>query len=171
MSTKTDFSADEWKLVVTAPMMAGLAVVAASPSGPLGVLREMLAVGKLLAETKTRMEAVGGPSTELLRTLASDLSSPEARIQTDVGELRGLSPEQLRTHALDACRTVAALLDRKTTPEEAQEIKRWLVTIAQRTAEAAKEGGFLGFGGTRVTSAEADTIREVAGALGVPPPT
>ena len=53
MSTKSDFSADEWKLVLRAPMMAGLAVVAASPSGPLGVLREMFAVGKLLAETKT----------------------------------------------------------------------------------------------------------------------
>ena len=27
MSTKTDFSAEEWKLVVRAPMMAALAVV------------------------------------------------------------------------------------------------------------------------------------------------
>jgi hypothetical protein len=170
MSTKTDFSADEWKLVLKAPLMAGLAVVAASPSGPLGVLREMFAVGKFLAETKTRMEAVGGPSTELLRELASDLASPDARIQTDVGELRGLSPEQLRAHALEACRAVAALVDRKTSPEEAQEVKRWLVSIAQRTAEAAKEGGFLGFGGTKVSSAEADTIREVTRALGVPPP-
>src|SRR6185369_4350159 len=46
MSTKADFSAEEWKLVLKAPLMAGLAVVAASPSGPLGVLREMFAVGK-----------------------------------------------------------------------------------------------------------------------------
>jgi hypothetical protein len=33
--------------------------------------------------------------------------------------------------------------DRKATAEEAQEVKRWLVSIAQRTAEAAKEGGVL----------------------------
>jgi hypothetical protein len=169
MSTKSDFSADEWKLVLRAPMMAGLAVVAASPSGPLGVLREMFAVGKLLAETKTRGEGLGGPS-ELLRALVSDLASPDVRTQVDAGELRGLPPEQLRAHALDACRTVAGLVDRKAAPEEAQEVKRWLVSIAERTAEAAKEGGMLGFGGTRVSDAEAGTIREVARALGIPPP-
>jgi hypothetical protein len=44
------------------------------------------------------------------------------------------------------------------------------VTIAQRTAEAAKEGGFLGIGGTRVSENETVAIRDVARALGVAPP-
>ncbi len=34
MATKTDFTADEWKQIQRAPFMAGLAVVAASPSLP-----------------------------------------------------------------------------------------------------------------------------------------
>ncbi len=56
MSSKTDYSADEWKICLKAPLMAGLAVVAASPSGPLGVLREMFAVGapRTLAARWTR---------------------------------------------------------------------------------------------------------------------
>ncbi len=54
--------------------------------------------------------------------------------------------------------------------EEAEGVKRWLVAIAQRTAEAAKEGGFLGIGGTRVSENETVAIRDVARALGVAPP-
>ena len=60
MSSKADYSAEEWKLILKAPLMAGLVIVAASPSGPLGVLREMFAVGKLVSETKTRAEGTGG---------------------------------------------------------------------------------------------------------------
>ena len=44
------------------------------------------------------------------------------------------------------------------------------MTIAQRTADAAKEGGFLGVGGTRVSESETGAIREVARALGVDSP-
>jgi hypothetical protein len=165
MSTKTDYSAEEWKLVLKGPLMAGLAVVAASPSGPLGVLREMFAVGKLVAETRGQAGA-----SELLRTLASELSAPDARGQIDAAELRGLPPEQLRAHALEACRALAALVDRKATPAEAEEVKRWLVGIAERTAQAAKEGGFLGLGGVQVSEPETTVIRDVARALGVSSP-
>ena len=170
MSTKTDYSPEEWKLILKAPLMAGLAVIAASPSGPLGVLREMFAVGKLVAETKSQAEGQGGLSNELLRAAVADLASPDGRAQVDVAGLQGLAPEQLRAHALDACRTFASLVDRKASREEAQGVKRWLVTIAQRTAEAVKEGGFLGVGGTRVSEAETGAIREVAQALGIDSP-
>ena len=114
MSTKADYSAEEWRLVLKGPLMAGLAVVAASPSGPLGVLREMFAVGKLVAETRGQPGA-----SELLRTLVSELSAPDARGQVDAAEVRGLAPEELRSHALETCRTLAALIDRKATPAEA----------------------------------------------------
>jgi hypothetical protein len=170
MSTKADFSAEEWKLVLRSPLMAGLAVVAASPSGPLGVLREMFAVGKLVHETRAQADATGGLTNDLLRSLVAELSSPGARAQLDVSELRGVPPPQLQGHALEACRAVAALVDRKASREEADGVKRWLVSIAQRTAEAAKEGGFLGIGGTRVSESETTAIRDVARALGVDPP-
>ena len=38
-------------------------------------------------------------------------------------------------------------------------------TIAQRVAEAAKEGSFLGFGGVQVSDAEKATLAEISGAL------
>jgi hypothetical protein len=91
MSSKADYSADEWKICLKASLMAGLAVVAASPSGPLGVLREMFAVGKLVSETRAQTG-----SNELLRALVSELGAPDARGQVDAAELRGLGTEQLR---------------------------------------------------------------------------
>ncbi len=70
MATKADFTADEWKQIQRAPFMAGLAVVAASPSGPLGVVKEMFAVGKMLAEVKTQ-----GSSNDLIKALVADLGT------------------------------------------------------------------------------------------------
>jgi hypothetical protein len=166
VSSKTDYSAEEWKLVLKAPLMAGLAVVAASPSGPLGVLRELFAVGKLVAETKSRVESETGPGDSLLRAIVADLATPDGRAAVDVGDLRGRAAAELQAQAIDACRAFAALVDRKAPGPEADEVKQWLVSIARRTAEAAKEGGVLGIGGVRVTEAEIRAIRQVAEALG-----
>jgi hypothetical protein len=63
-------------------------------------------------------------------------------------------------------RQVAALIDKKAKPDEAQGFKQWLVAVTQKVAEAAKEGGFLGFGGTQVSEQEGATIKEVSAALG-----
>ena len=169
MSIKVDYSADEWKLCLKAPVMAGLVVVSASPSGPLGVLRELFAVSKIVTDTRTRLQ--GDAANALLSAIVAELASADGRTQAvDPAELRGLGTEQLRAHALDACRALAALLDEKASAGEAEGVKRWLVGIARSTAEAAKEGGFLGFGGTQVSEKERGAIRDVSAALGIAPP-
>jgi len=50
-------------------------------------------------------------------------------------------------------------------PNEAVAFKQLLKTIAEQTAEASKEGGFLGFGGVRVSDAEKASVAEVAATL------
>ena len=54
MAGKADFTADERSMLCKSPMLAGMVVVAASPSGPFGVIKEMIAMGKLVAETKAK---------------------------------------------------------------------------------------------------------------------
>ena len=57
-----------------------------------------------------------------------------------------------------------ALLAEKATPEEAAGFREWLLTAAQRSADAAKEGGFMGFKAERVSEGEQkmlDKLREV----------
>ena len=46
---------------------------------------------------------------------------------------------------LDA-RAVAALLAAKSSEQEAAEYKKWAMSVAEKVAMAAREGGFLGFG-------------------------
>ena len=51
-------------------------------------------------------------------------------------------------------------------PSEAKAFKDWLNQIANLVAEAGVEGGFLGFGGVKVSDAERATLAEISTALG-----
>jgi hypothetical protein len=157
VSTKADYSKDEWDSLLKAPLMAAMAVVAASPSGPIGAVQEMFAVGKGL------MEGAEGTTNSLISALVADVKAGN-RPPTPAERPKVLA--QVKAQALGACREVAALLARKA-PGEADGFKRWLLGTAQRTAEAAKEGGFLGVGGVQVSDAEKAALGEVAGALGL----
>jgi hypothetical protein len=46
MSTKTDYSAEEWKAISGAPVAAGLLITLSDPSGAVGITKEALAVGQ-----------------------------------------------------------------------------------------------------------------------------
>ena len=161
MATKTDFTAEEWNLIRRAPFMAGLVMVAASPSGPFGIVKEMFAVGKILADVKNR-----GASSDLAKAIVADLETAEGRQQGVPAEFQGKAPGQVRSAALEACRQAAALVEKKAKPDEAQAFKEWLVSIGQTVAEAAKEGGFLGFGGVRVSEQETSALKDLRSALG-----
>ena len=71
--------------------------------------------------------------------------------------------------AIDALKAAAAVLDAKG-GADAVPFKTWLAGVAKAVAEAAPEGGFLGFGGTQVSEAEKATVAQIAAALGVPAP-
>lgn len=162
MATKTDFTAEEWNQIRRAPFMAGLVMVAASPSGPIGIVKEMFAVGKILADVKNR-----GASSDLAKAVVADLETAEGGEKSMPPEFQAQAPDQLRSAALDACRQAAALVEKKARPDEAQAFKQWLVSISHTVAEAAKEGGFLGFGGVLVSDQEATALKNLRSALGV----
>ena len=43
MADKTSFTKDEWTLLLKSPMIAGMAITAAEPSGLWGLLKELFA--------------------------------------------------------------------------------------------------------------------------------
>jgi hypothetical protein len=55
---------------------------------------------------------------------------------------------------LDELGEVNAIVTAKATPEEAAGFREYLLTAAQRAADAAKEGGFMGFGAKQVSEGE-----------------
>ena len=160
MATKSDFTPEEWKMIVAAAPMVGLAVTCASPNGPWGVMKEMLSMGMAMAEMIQK-----GSSNPLIADLAADLKARETKPEPPQG-LK--DPEQCKEAALNHVRAVNDLLNRKVKGDEADEFKKWLVTIGHRVAEASNEGGIFGFGGERVSEAEKNVLRQIAFALGQP---
>ncbi len=67
---------------------------------------------------------------------------------------------------LEDLSATAAVVSAKATPEEAQGWRAWMVAVAQAAADAAKEGGFMGFGAELVSQRERDMMARVAKAVG-----
>jgi hypothetical protein len=157
MSTKADFCVDEWDLLRSSPLMASLLVVAASPSGPVGLIQESTAAGKMI------LQAAGTAQTPLLKALAEDLTQKISIPKPPAGA----TPEQIQAAATEILKRTSDLLTQKATSEETTEFKQWLAKVAQATAEATKEGGFLGFGGTLVSDQEKAALFTVNSILGL----
>ena len=167
MTTKATFTPDEWKSLLQSPLLVGIAVSAAEPSGLIGMLKESMASARALLQAKADPSA-----DELVKAVADDFGTSEGRGLAQDG-LRALvaggKPADIKPKVLDALKGVSALLASKA-PTDAVAYKTWLAGVAKAVAEAAPEGGFLGFGGTHVSEAEKATVGEIATALGVPAP-
>jgi len=149
MTGKADFTDEEWEQILQGPPTAGLIVITAQRGGSF---RESFSMAKAYSEARRQHG-----DSELLDTIAS--TKPE------VDHTRYHSPEELREHGLAHLRDAVALLEQKATPEEVDDYKRFVINLAQRVAEAHKEG-LLGLSGERVSDAEREAIEEIAQALG-----
>ncbi len=147
MTTKAAFNADDWAVVTAAPALTGMLVVSASRGG---TLRESVALSRAYAEARA-----AGPSQLLMDLLSSP--PPAARVAE-----RPRSPEELERHVLDSLSRAIAILDRVASYAEVAEYKRFVYTVAEAVANAHKEGGFLGVGGTRVSEGEQAVLDRVA---------
>jgi hypothetical protein len=162
MMDKSNFTPDEWKLLLESVMMAGIAVSAAEPSGLWGMLKESFASGSELM--KAKMDAGTNP---LIKAVVTDFESAEGRTTARDGlkeKLKGLKPADIPAKCIETLRQVAAVLDAKA-PGDAAAFKGWLRQISQHVAEAASEGGLLGIGGALVSDAEKATLKEISSAL------
>ena len=162
MAAKTDFSAEEWSQVLASVMMAGMAVTLADPSGPIGLTKEGLASGGALVAAKADPNA-----NALIKSVVSDFETSEGRAAARgviKSKLAGKQAAEMKGIVLAALGQAAALLDAKA-PDDAAGFKAWLRDISERVANAAGEGGFLGFGGVQVSDAEKATLGEIANAL------
>jgi hypothetical protein len=66
---------------------------------------------------------------------------------------------------LEELRSVQALVAARAEPDEAAAFGRWLVSAAQAAADAAKEGGFMGFGAQQVSEREQAMLDQVRAAV------
>ena len=74
MPDKSNFTPDEWKLLLESVMMAGIAVTAAEPSGLWGLLKESFAGGTALVTAKMDPGA-----DALIKAVVADFETAEGR--------------------------------------------------------------------------------------------
>jgi hypothetical protein len=146
---KADFTEEEWKTVLEAPPSAGLIVIASDRGGSI---RESFSMAKAYTEARKQHG-----DSELLDELVN--AKPE------MDHTRYHSPEELKEACLKHITEAVALLQSKATPEELDDYKKFIVGLANRVAEARKEG-FMGLSGDRVSDDEKAAIAEVEAALG-----
>jgi hypothetical protein len=142
MTGKADFTPEEWELLREAPPAAGMMVLTAQGGG---TFRETWALAKTYAEARK----LHGES-ELLDALVGE--KPETT--------RYHSAQELEEQGLARVRDAVALLEQKATPEEVEAYKRFVLNVAERVAEAHKEGG------EPVSDAERAARDKIAAALG-----
>ena len=149
MTGKADFTADEWKLLREAPTSAGMLVMEADRGG---AIRESFSMAKAYTEARAEHGA-----SQLLDDVVSE--------KPEVDRTRFQSVEDLRSSLAQHIRDAIALLEEKATPEEVDEYRRFVMTAANRVADARREG-FMGMSGERVSDAERKALAEVAEAAG-----
>jgi len=161
MANKQSFTPEEWTKVLESPMLAGMAVSAAEPSGLWGMLKEAFASSSALAAAK-----LDGGSNELIKSVVADFETSEGRSAVQEAlrkRFEGAKATDVVKRAIANLQDVSAILNAKA-PGDAAAFKAWLRAI--RVAEAAKEGGVLGFGGVPVSDAEKATLADISKALG-----
>jgi len=144
MTTKTAFSAEEWRSVLEGPPSAGLIVVTAARGG---MFRETIAMSKAYAEARSQHG-----QSELLDEIVT--AKPKA------DHTKYHTPQELRDSGLQHLRTAVALLESKATAEEVEGYRRFVLALANKVAAAHREHG------QSVSPAEAEAIDQIASALG-----
>ncbi len=162
---KDTFSEDEWFLLLSTPSMIGASVAAAGQSG-LGTLKEAVASLETIAGA-----AKSYPNNELISELVKraenkDEARAQAQKYTEMAKakLQGKKPDQLTQEMLEDTKKAVELLKQKA-PNALEDYKQWSLAVAEKVANAAKEGGFLGFGGERVSATEKTLIDNIKAAL------
>jgi len=158
MTAKADFTDEEWAVLMRAPMVAGMGITFADPGGPIEVLKETSAVLKLVTNESAARDDLVGEVAGAVRQLAEQRQNP----------VKGFKPRgsMAGKEILDELSRAVAIVGAKATEEEAQAFREWLLECARRAAEAAKEGGFLGFKAVQVSEGEQRMLDELASTLG-----
>jgi hypothetical protein len=143
MTGKTDFTQEEWELILEGPPSAGIIVVTAQRGG---TFRESIAMAKAYVEARQHHG-----ESELLDEIVA--AKPER------DHTRYHSAEELKQHGLQHLRDALALLERKARAEEVDDYRRFVLTLADKVANAHREHG------VSVSEAERAAIAEISAAL------
>jgi hypothetical protein len=162
MTGKADFTDDEWARLKRGPFVAGMAISLSDPGGPIELVKETSAALKVVAGAASQADR-----GELVTALAGEVAGENRERKNPMGDFKPkgtMAGQQI----LDELAAVNATVTAKASPEDAAAYRAWLQDAAREAADAAKEGGFLGFHAVRVSEGEQRMIDRLAQTLAPP---
>ena len=163
MTSKADFTSEEWTKLIESTMLASMAITAAEPSGLWGTLHEGISNASALAAGRSS-------TTPLVAAIVADLATSEGRTaarDTVKARLSGATTAaEIVARSIASVSDVARILEAKA-GADAVPFKQWIYANAERVANASTEGGFLGFGVVKVSDKEKATLGDLSRALGL----
>ena len=157
MTTKDAFTDEEWVRVRRAPFVAGMALSLADPGGPIEVAKETMSTLRSATSPPSREQLLAEVALEL-QAMTQKKENPLSSLQLDKGSKPG-------PQVLAELREVSGIVAEKATAEESAGFRAWLVTTAQAAADAAKEGGFMGFRAVQVSEGEQAMLQQLRSEL------
>ncbi len=121
MTTKADFTDEEWTRLERSPLVAGMAISLADPGGPIELAKESMAAVKTILGT-----AEAGGNGELVDAVSKDVAAKAQKHENPMKDFKprgALAGEEI----LEELRAVNGIVTEKATPEEAEAFRRWLL--------------------------------------------
>lgn len=168
-----DLSTDDRIVLTRTPNALVLATAYAEHDGVFSIRKELKAGlqaaidgatafpdNQIIQRLALEMNTIDKDEMDEVRRRASGSPAPE-----DLVEER--NPVASRPMALQLAGKSLAIMEANATRQETVEFKYWLYSIADQVTLASKAGGFLGFGGARVSTAEAAFLSDLRETLGI----
>lgn len=176
MFTRESFSVEEWAQILSAPSAIGAMVITADPSGPFGLIGEFRAIMnsmKAYVDQHAADNSLMAVIQEYVSTKPSEEEEAQlkqwAQTQQDEADAnKPQSPEEMQARIHATVVTALEMLRGKgATDDDILSFKQMMFSVAEATANASKEGGFLGMGGVLVSDKEASVLAQIKAELGV----
>lgn len=159
MSTKTQYTDEEWLLLKETPVVAGVAIMFAGKDGH-STVKERSSLMQALAHG-----AQDYPEDALIQNLLME-NEWDAAMEAHLDAYEHLAPDQLADLATAKCQQTAGILAQKADAGETGSYKQWVLAVSRVVANASKEGSFLGIGGQRISPDEQALLDRLSASLG-----
>lgn len=163
MTSRADFTDEEWTRLKRAPFVAGMAISLADPGGPIEAFKETAATLRAVVAA-----AGDGGRGELVQAIAREVEEDAHHHKSPIAGFRPGKGANAGMDIVNELREVQRLVVEKAAPEEAAGMRDWLLATAQEAANAAREGGFMGFHAERVSEGEQRMLDSLREALATP---
>jgi hypothetical protein len=163
MSSKADYTTEEWKSILATPYYAAMLIIASDMN--VGFFKEIAALAQAVTASAegSKNELIQGLSREFL-----DKANQE-EIKPELEKMKSEKDPAALVQSMTAYVVNTSDLVTSKSEEDGEAYRRWLLYLAEKTAEGSKEGGFLGIGAVRVSDKEKAALDVLAQKLGVEP--